>query len=431
MKPNRTARLLAASAGLALAAAPAAAQAPLTARSVGTAGSWVADARGVDALFFNPANLGLHGTPYWSVAVPQLALGTGFVGTHLGQVPSLFHFNQWSQGEKDQFVGGIPTQGMNARVAVTVPLLAIQLRRVAVGVSYAARYDETVGRDVVDLLVNGYEDGRTDYAVGNTGGRNASWVDLSAATGRRFGKVSVGVAGHYVLGRAMAQHRLFEPKFDLERQDLQAELREVSVHGGRGWGVDLGVAAEPAPRLTVSAAVANAFSGMRWSGDFRTKSLVLTRADFHKNAAAEALDRFAASETAVDAGSVPVTVYETARGLYDDAWLPATVRAGVAYALPSEKTRLTASYQGALDAGTLDGGWRRRLSAGVEHTRGIVSLRTGAGTDASGAWMLAGGVSAGPLQLGVARTSEPRESARSSGWTLAFGLTARNLAAMP
>jgi hypothetical protein len=429
MKTNRIA--LAALAGAALAAAPAAAQVPVTARSLGTAGSWVADARGADALFFNPANLGLHGNPYWTVAMPQLALGTGFVGTRLGQVPSLFSFNKWSQSEKDDFVGGIPQQGLNANVSITVPIAAIQYRRVAVGVSYTARYNENVGRDVMDLLVNGYQDGRTDYAVGNTGGRNASWLDLSAATGRRFGKVSVGVAGHYVIGRGMAQHRLFEPEFDVEGQDLRAELREVSVHGGRGWGVDVGIAAEPAPRLTVSAAVANAFSGMRWSNDFHTKALVLTRGDFHKNAALDALDRFDQSETPVDPGSVPVTVYETAKGLYDNAWLPATVRAGVAYSLRSEKTRLTASYQGALDAGTLDGGWRRRVSAGVEHTRGALSVRTGAGTDASGSWMVAGGFSAGPLQLGVARTSEPRESARSSGWTIAFGLTARNKAVMP
>jgi hypothetical protein len=428
---SRIIRSAACVAAVAAVARPAAGQAPLTARSLGTSGSWVADARGVDALFFNPANLGLPGTPYWSVSIPQLAVGTRFVGTHLGQVPSLFHFNKWSQDEKDSFVGGIPGQGMNADVSVTVPLAAIQVRRVAVGVSYSARYNENVGHDVVDLLINGYQEGRTDYAVGNTSGRNASWLDFSAATGRRVGKVSVGVAGHYVMGRAMAQHRLFEPEFDVEGQDLRAELREVSVHGGHGWGVDLGIAAQPSPRLTLSAAVANAFSGMKWSDDFRTKSLVLTKADFHKNAAMDALDRFDASEASVDAGSVPVTVYETARGLYDGAWLPATVRAGAAYVLPSQTTRLTASYQGALDDGTLDGGWRRRLSGGVEHTRGVLSLRTGAGTDVSGAWMVSGGVSVGALQLGLAHTSEPRESARSSGWTLAFGLTARNLAVMP
>jgi hypothetical protein len=416
---------------LALLAAPAVAQSPLTARSLGMAGSFVADARGVDALFFNPANLGLHGTPYWSVSVPQLVVGTKFTGTHLSQLPSLLNFNKWSAAEKDAFVGGIPSEGLNTKLSVNVPIFAIQERRFAFGVSYATWYDENVGRDVMDLLVNGYQPGRTDYAVGNTGGRNASWIDVSGGWGHAFGKVSVGVAGHYLLGRAIAREKLFEPTFDVERQDLSAELREVSVHGGHGWGVDLGVAAEPAPRLTVSASVTNAFSGMKWSSDIRTKGLVLTKADFKRSGALDAWDRFDQSEAKVDPSAVPVTVYETAAGLLDRAWIPATLHAGVAYALPGEKTRVSASYQGALDDGALSAGWRREISAGAEHRMGLVTLRAGAGTDGAGALMLAGGAGLGGLHLGVAHTSEPNGSARASGWTFAFGLSGRNLAPMP
>src|SRR5262249_46044186 len=134
-------RALAVAGALAVIGAPAAAQAPLTARSLGMAGSFVADARGVDALFFNPANLGLGGTPTWSISIPQVAVGTRFVGTSLGDVPSFLRFNRWSQGEKDDFLGGIPDEGLNARVGVTLPIAAVQYRRVAVGVSYVARYE--------------------------------------------------------------------------------------------------------------------------------------------------------------------------------------------------------------------------------------------------------------------------------------------------
>lgn len=424
-------RTLIAAAALAAAAAPAAAQAPLTPRSIGVAGSMVASARGEDALFFNPANLGLHDTPYWSVAIPQLVVGTGFVGTRLGQVPSLLHFDRWSAQEKSAFLAGIPAEGLNARVSIDVPLLAVQYKRVAVGVSYASWYDQNVGHDVMDLLVNGYQPGRTDYAVGNTSGRNASWLDFTAATGRKVGPLSFGVAGHYIVGRSLAQERLFEPKFDLETQDLSAELREVSAHGGHGWGVDLGVAAEPSRKLTLSAAVSNALSGMKWSSTLHTKSLVMTKADFSRNSVMDAWDRFNASETTVDPSSVPLTVYQTADGLYDGAWLPPTVRAGVAYS-PAPRTHLTAAYQGALDDGALSGGWKKELSAGVEQTAArLWSFRAGAGTDASGAWMATGGIGIGPIQIGVARSAEPAGSARSSSWTFAFGLTSHNQAAMP
>jgi hypothetical protein len=424
-------RLAAAAAGALALAAPAAAQAPLTARSLGLAGSYVAGARGVDALFFNPANLGLAGAPAWSVSIPQAAVRTGFVGTRLGQLPSMLHFNRWSQGEKDSFLAGIPAEGLNARVDLTVPLAAVQVRGLALGVSFTESYSQDLGRDVVDLLVNGYQAGRTDYAVGNTGGRNASWLDFSGAYGRRVGRVSVGVAAHYVAGRALARQRLFEPGFDLEAQDLSAELREVSAHGGRGWGVDVGVAAQATPRLAVSAAVSNALSGMKWSTELRTKTLALSRGDFSRSGAIEARTRFDRSEAALDPAAVPLSVYETAQGLYDGAWLPATLRVGADYAA-TRRTHLTAAYQGALDDGALSGGWRRQLSGGVEYTRGrLLSLRAGAGTDVGGAWMLSGGAGLGPLDLGVARSSEPRGSARSSGWTFALGLTARGRAAVP
>jgi len=418
-------RAFAAAAALAALSRPAPAQAPLTARSLGTAGSAVAGARGVDALFFNPANLALAGNPAWSVCIPQAAVRTGFVGTSLGDVPSLLRFNRWSQAEKDAFIAGVPAEGLNARVDVTVPVASVQVRGLALGVSVTRSYSQNVGRDVADLLVNGYQQGRTDYAVGNTSGRNASWVDVSGAYGRRLGPVSVGVAAHYVAGRALAQSRLFEPTFDLEAEDLSVELREVSAHGGHGWGIDVGVAAQPNPRLTVSAAVSNALSGMKWSTDLRTKSLVLTRGDFSRTGAIEARDRFDASEAALDPAAVPLSVYETAQGLYDGAWLPATLRVGAAY-LATPRTHLTAAFQGALDEGALSGGWRRQLSAGVEQGVGrVLSLRAGTGTDLGGAWMLSGGAGVGPLQLGVARTGEPAGSARSSGWTFALGFTAR------
>jgi hypothetical protein len=418
--------------GLAALAPNARAQGVFTARSLGMAGSFVADARGVDALFFNPANLGLKDTPYWSISVPQIGVRTGFVGTRMGQVPGMRHFNQWSEEEKSSFLAGIPGQGMNARLNLSVPLIAIQSRRVAVGMAYTQWFEENIGRDVMDLLVNGYQPGRTDYAVGNTGGRNASWLDLSAAYGRQLGRVSVGVTGHYLIGRALAQHRLFEPQFDLEAEDLSAELREVISPGGHGWGVDVGVAMQPSERLTLSAGVANVLSRMTWSSQLRTKSLVLAKNDFKRNSALDAWDRFDLSEREVDPSAVPVTVYETAQGLYDRAWLPATARAGASYELPSHHTRLSASLQSALDQGALSGGWRRDLSAGVEHSRGrVLKLRAGAGTDVGGAWMLSGGVGVGPFQLGLARTSQPQGDARSTGWTFGFGMSARNAAVMP
>jgi hypothetical protein len=69
------ARLACAALLVAAAVAPAAAQVPLTPRSLGMSGAYLGVARGNEALFHNPANLGLSGNPLWSMSFPQIGFG--------------------------------------------------------------------------------------------------------------------------------------------------------------------------------------------------------------------------------------------------------------------------------------------------------------------------------------------------------------------
>jgi hypothetical protein len=427
MKMSRINRTGAAALALAaLSAGQAAAQITLTPRALGMGGAYVADARGQEALFVNPANLGLSRTPYYSVAVPQLSLGVRMSGAGVGDVPSLINFDDMAQGEKDDLLAGIPASGLRAGLDVSIPLASVSVGRFAAGVAYRVSYRETVGRDIMDLLLNGYQAGRTDYAVGETGGSHASYYDVAAAYGRKVGPVSVGVTGHYVAGRALARHRLFEPTFNLEREDIAVELRDVNVRGGSGYSVDVGLAAEPSPRLTVSAAVANVFSSFKWSEELYTRHVTLGRDDFGGDGEV-IFNQLMESKERVDAGAAPQTVYETAGGLYEGAYLPATLRVGAAYLLPGEKTRVSGAFQGALDEGTLGGGWKRQLSAGAEHrVSTLVQARGGVASDLGGGWMAAGGVSLGPINLGLARTTEPGEGARAGQWIATFGLSMRS-----
>ena len=64
-------------------------------------------------------------------------------------------------------------------------------------------------------------------------------------------------------------------------------------------------------------------------------------------------------------------------------------------------------------------GWDRTVSVGVEQRVSLATLRAGAATDLDGSALLAGGLSLGPLHLGVAHTSA---SAGRSGWTASLGL---------
>jgi Family of unknown function (DUF5723) len=411
--------LAAAAAAVVLAAGAAGAQVAATPRSLGMGGAYAALARGQESLFHNPASLALEGTPRWSVAVGQLAAGAGVRGAGFGELRDLADYDALAQPRRDEILAGVPVSGVDADLDLRVPIAAVQVSRLAVGLSWAGSARQNVGRDLVDLVLNGYESGRTDYSVGATGGTRLSFFDLSAAWARRAGPVSVGVAAHYLAGGTLARSRLFEPEFDLEAEDISAEYREVYARGGRGWAVDAGVAAEPAPGVTVSAAVHNLAAGMTWSRELRTRHVVLTRATFDGGGVEAAFRSLEDSDQGVDPSAVPATVYETAQGLYDQAYLPATLHAGVAWAVRGGRTRLAAGYQDALTAGRMGGGWDRTLSVGVEQRVPLVTLRAGAATDLDGGALLSGGMSLGPVHLGVAHTSA---SAGRSGWIASIGL---------
>lgn len=418
----------------ALLPAAASAQVTLTPRALGTGGAYVGLARGHDALFQNPANLGLRGNPFWSIAVPQLGATGVFTGISAGELFEARETNDLPQARRDEILGGVPAAGITASSDLRVPVFAMQQGRFVLGVGYGAIVRQGLGRDIVDLVLNGYQDGRTDYSVGNTTGERATFLDFAAAYGHRIGPVSLGVTGHYLRGRTRARSRLFEPRFDLEQRDLELEYREVLAHGGQGWAVDVGAAAEPVRGLVVSAAVANLAGEMTWNDELHTRHLVLQRADFNVSDPRMLTTRLRMSEEKVDVAAASVTTQETARGLFDESFFPATLRAGAAYTTPGGRTSLTTAYQGALTTGRFDGGWRRQLGAGVEQkVLPILTLRAGAASNLDGGRMLTGGVSLGPLNLGLGHVSGSAGAGgpEQSGWVATFGLSARTTGTRP
>jgi hypothetical protein len=431
MRTENTRRLLAAAAAaLILTPAAGAAQVALSPRALGMGGADLGLARGGESLFSNPANLGLSGTPYWSFAFPQIAVGADFGGLGMGDLKSLMHTRRLSDADRSRIMSLVPATGVSSTVDIRMPAVVLQDRRFALGVAYGSIVKQSMGRDIFDLVLNGYQEGRTDYSVGNTTGSRASYIDVAAGTGRKFGPLSLGVTGHWLHGRTLVQSRLFEPHFDLEKDNIQAEYREVLAHGGNGYSVDVGAALEPAPGVVLSAAVANVSSRLTWNSGLTTKVLMLDRDGFRASDFQQLWTRLDQSEQKVDATAAPVTVYQTAQGLYDGAFLPATLRAGAS--VTRRGTSLAASYQGALTQGRLTGDWRRQLGVGAEQQFKLLRLRAGFASDLGNAHMLTGGVALGPLNLALGRTSGTgTDGEHRSGWVASFGLSTGNKFPMP
>lgn len=421
-------------------ATAATAQFPVNARALGMGGAYTAVARGQDALFLNPANLGLADGPRWSLALPSFSLGGTTTGPRFEDFARLAEgafsgggkaYDEYgeyvddydgeeteseSSAEIQELLGLIPEQGMELDVDVRLPLAALQAGGLAVGVSYGAVVQQTLGRDAVDLLLNGYEEGRTNYRVGGATGRRATFLDFAAAYGHNFGPVSLGITGHYLKGRSLARSSLSEARFFRGENQVEIDFSEALVRGGSGFSVDVGAAMQPSKRVTLSAAVTNAIGKLSWSDQVTLRKVTLNEDDISDLSLVG--DRFAESEIAA-AGKEPVMF-----GLYETGVLPTTLRTGVALA-PWSGLRIGAGYNRNLTDGRLGGLWDQSASFGAQQRLVFLSVRGGYATNFNGATMLSAGASVLGLDLGVAKLAGAQDGSDRDGWIVTLGSSIR------
>jgi hypothetical protein len=415
---------------LTLGAAQVDAQVAMTPRALGMGGAYDAVARGQEAIFVNPALLGLRGTPFWSAAFPQVTFGGTMTGTQFGDLQPMLKYRRATPEQRDEILARIPPDGTQASYDLRSPLAAFQTGNLGVGLSYSSVGQHSVGRDVMELLFDGYEQGRTDYSVGNTRGSRATFWDLAAAYGRAIGPVSVGATGHYYRGGTLLRSVLNEPTYDLVAQDIQVSYRTVMARGGNGYGLDLGAAIQPIASLTLSGSVTNVVSSMTWSDDLRMRNLTMNRHDVEHVSAMDLLDRYETSESSVDPDGGSLAAYATAHGLYENTELPSTMRLAAAWKSVLG-TDIGVSYREELTESRLGEFWSRSVGAGVQQKVLFTTLRAGYSTNMEGGMMATGGLTLGPLQLGVARIEDGEvDGFERAGWIGTFGVSVRTTGSM-
>ena len=432
-------RLALAAAGASLAAAPLAAQVPLTPRALGMGGAYVGVARGQESLFQNPANLGLPHSPHWSAGIPTLSVGLGTRGIDTDDLQNLLEYNDLTAEQRAGLLESIPAGGTGVDLDLRAPLFALQVRRFAIGLSYEVVGSHTVNRSIVDLVLNGFDREKT-YTIENTAGSRAAFWDLAAAYGRRVGPVSVGATVHYFFPRELVRSALVDVDttygvisgFNVPT-DIRVTYAGVGSTGGGGFGLDLGVAAEPIPGLTLSAALENAVNTVQWSDDLRVRTVTLDRDDYQNGDPEQIQAEYEDSERPYNQAADIVLPYshlaDSVLALRDQG-LPMVLRAGAAYRVGTGTT-LGAAFQTELDDSPASGLWDQQFSLGVQQKIPVVTLRAGIATDLEDGTLLSGGLSLGPIQLGVARVTSGAGDDERSGWIVSFGLGGRSDTTMP
>lgn len=347
-----------------LAAGPAAAQSPVRAWGMGGAGG--AAARGLESVIYNPANLafgdgssvGLAGA---AVAVQNNALSLDryneITGAHL------------DGAAKAQLLADIPEDGLSLDADVRASALGFQFGSFALTAGAVGTGHGNLDKDYFDLVLHGNPVGQTvDFS--NTWGEGSAMGTATASFGARLlslGGASLGAGvnvrylhGLYEMHVASAGGTLTT---GMEQITADAHVTTMSAEGGRGYGLDVGLALRTSGGLAVGLTLENAQGSVEWDRNVEYREFRLDAADI--NLLNSDLDASISDADTTWAGSAYTT------SLPRQARLGAAAKVG-AFLLAADWV------QGFEDRGLVSS--EPRVAAGLEWQLGFLQPRLGAAT---------------------------------------------------
>lgn len=391
----------------ALSAAPAAAQISPSPRGTAMGGAYVGLARGYEALDWNPANLALDTSPGWSLGLFQPALAGTVLGPEWGDFTLLIEDEITAQ-DQQEFLANVDANGLNFAGSAEVQGVALSIGPVAVGFTMVGLANANLSRELLDLYLDTRvlgdidQDKISEYRVGDTSFRDAGYYTVSAGYGHAVSDMlglsfpmSLGVTARLVSGRDLQRARMFEPRVDIDAQTFTIPLAAIQSKGGTGYGVDLGLAAQPRPGITVGLAVENAFQRMNWDEDLQYRYTELSAEDLGELSADEIVDQLEARP--LDPSSAPLEAYILGEDFFKETWAPRVLRVGGSWE-NTHGTTAGVTFATTQGKGELHAGWPSYVGVGLEQKLLFLSLRGGFATG-GGANLLTAGVG---LDLGVA-----------------------------
>jgi hypothetical protein len=338
-------------------------------------------------------------------------------------------FTAMDPAARDDILASIPAEGYLHRMRIQLPIAQAGLgRQTAVSLSLAAESEGRITRDLAELALLGYEQGRTVYQIDGTDERAAAYWTLALGHGRTVGGFEVGATARAMSGTFLTRWQAFDPEVSVIQGRVtgtmvgafagdklfSGELFSFRPPDGFGWGVDVGAMRQVGP-VRVGAAIQNLLHGMHWTDEthLRTLTLVGTLGG----------TEFDSEDSVYDPATASAQQARVARQMREDARFPRRFRASATVS-PAPLLTLAAGAM-FLGAGELDRDWDQRLSLGGQVAPlPFLRFQAGLATDLDGAGEMSGG-----LEMDLARTrlgigaARIQESGGLGGWRLLAGLS--------
>jgi len=232
-------------------------------------GAYTAVARDVDAALVNPANLGLAGNAHCAVRLLGVNMQAGYAGLNLSDIDA-FVGDDLSDEKKAALMASLRGDEVALDADGHVESIGIAMRGFALTTGTYALADARAPRDVVALLLDENELGRT-YSFEGTSGSTAV---LSTITGSGARKFQIGSLAEFAVGGAFHYYRGWQYSeitsatggvtLDITDLDTSGEIISRSAQSGSGFGIDLGVAGRRGEHLAFGMVLQNLAAQINW-----------------------------------------------------------------------------------------------------------------------------------------------------------------------
>jgi hypothetical protein len=248
---------------------------------IGMGLSYTTVARGSEACFWNPANLGLPGNS--SISLTIFSVGINLANNSF----SLKNYNDYTgkfltENDKTDILSAIPQMGLNLRADGSANLLAISYKNVALFFSGTGTSALNLPKDPLEVLFYGNKLNDT-LNVEKTSGEAWGKLSLGFSWGKRvinlLGKdIYTGLTFRYIKGLIYENIVTAQGYTVTEATQIKGEqkFQIKSSTGGEGFSSDLGFAIKLSPKLMLGLSLTNLFSQIRWTKGNELKTYTIT-----------------------------------------------------------------------------------------------------------------------------------------------------------
>jgi hypothetical protein len=240
------------------------------ARALGMGGAYTAAARGLEAPYWNPANLGLSDGGRYSIGIFGAGVGLKNNSLTLGEY-NKYNGSFLDDSDKEFIMNSVPGDGLRIEAIAEASALNFSVGNFAlVSKGYGAS-SINIGHDPLELMLYG-NTVVDEMSLKNTYGEGYGIVDIAASYGRALtqwedGEFAAGGSVHYL--RGLAYQKIIEAVGIVTTTDTgfvgDGHVSLLSSNGGSGVAIDLGVAVIFDRSWYFSGVWQNAYSKLIWN----------------------------------------------------------------------------------------------------------------------------------------------------------------------